>query len=79
MKKVITIIECDLCGKENVLLQGISYPVYFLTEQTEGRPVKPYISQEKLDLCETCANKVLKIKGVGAQGYNEYTIREVQS
>ena len=80
MRKEITktTIVCDICRNEITEHDciNISYPVVFLTEQTEGRPTTPYINQKQLDMCKTCAKKALKVEATGAQGYNNYTIRE---
>lgn len=75
MKKIVEQFFCDLCGNQTDVTQ-IKYPVIFYTEQTEGRSCEPYISYETLDLCTDCQNRVLKIKAVGAQGYNEYKVKE---
>ena len=64
-------IICDCCKLEKPT-QKIKYPVLFLTEQTEGRSVSPYISYENIDLCQECIQNSICIRGVGAQGYNEY-------
>ena len=50
----------------------VNYPVLFLTEQTEGRSVKPYISNQELDMCADCIRINISISGTGAMGYNEY-------
>jgi len=66
---------CDLCSKEKATkMQLVNYPVWFTTEQTEGRYVKPYISQQKFDACEECMAKIIKIQGSGAQGHNKYCL-----
>lgn len=66
---------CDVC-KERVNLNFFAkIPVIFVTEQTEGRPIKPYIDMATLDLCDTCKDRVLDgnfIFAAGAQGYNRY-------
>jgi hypothetical protein len=76
MKKVSEIFICDVCNKEEVKMQTISYPVLFTTDQTEGKPRKPYISQEKLDLCSSCLDKIVKLQGSGAQGHNTYKLKK---
>ena len=51
--------------------------VIFTTDQTEGRSVKPYLSIEKIDICQSCLDKILKGNYVfanGAMGYNEYNL-----
>lgn len=76
MKRTIEIITCDIC-KKNVdgKVQNLQIPVIFHTDQTEGRCCKPYISVEKLDLCEECVMKITNVHGSGAQGFNEYELR----
>ena len=64
-------IICDCCKKEKPT-QKVKYPVLFLTEQTEGRSVDPYISYQELDLCKECIRLTVCISGTGAMGYNEY-------
>ena len=64
---------CDICGEETTV-QKVNYPVIFHTEQDEGRPVKPYISQKMIDMCQDCLLKALRIDGYGAQGNNEYEL-----
>ena len=71
-----TIRNCDICRNE-IAAQGtpISLPVAFITEQTEGRPVEPYLSYEKLDVCSPCLKRFLKdlpLMGSGAMGANTY-------
>lgn len=74
MKVTITKCICDVCKREVEKVTEVVYPVIFHTEQTEGRSCSPYISKEKLDLCEGCADKVLVLHGWGAQGVNHYSI-----
>lgn len=76
MKIKIEKLVCDVCKKEVKKVTEVNYPVIFHTEQTEGRSCSPYISQNKIDLCDECAEKVLMLHGVGAQGFNDYTIVE---
>ena len=64
---------CDICereSKEELLV--VSVPHWFMTEQTEGNPIKPYINKVPLHLCSECIEKVVVVKGWGAQGYNSY-------
>lgn len=73
-KKLIT---CDIkgCGAENPANVKKQIQVIFHTEQTEGRGVTPYLSNETIDICSSCLTKVLKgnyIHGSGAMGYNDY-------
>ena len=77
MKKVIEKVFCDVCKKEVEKFTHLQYPVIFYTDQTDGRSCDPYISLEKLDMCDDCASKCLMLKGYGAQGLNDYTIRKV--
>lgn len=74
MKKMIEVCTCDVCGAQPHLTQRVNFPVLFHTEQTEGRPVVPYISQQQLDLCDACVGKFLLIHGDGAQGHNSYYV-----
>lgn len=78
MKKVRQIEEvtCDLCGSECDEFAEVSYPVVFDTDQTEGRGCKPYISQKKIDVCPSCAKKVLMVRASGAMGFNKYRVVE---
>lgn len=76
MKIHIEKLACDVCKKEVGKVTEVVYPVIFHTEQTEGKSCSPYISKEKLDLCDDCAAKVLMLHGRGAQGFNDYTIAE---
>ena len=74
MKKVIEELYCDVCLKKVDKLYDVRYPVIFTTEQTEGRSCPPYIYHTDLGICPKCAEQVLKLKGAGAQGYNDYSI-----
>ena len=75
MKKTIEYTICDICGKE-ADTENINYPVLFTTEQTDGRACKPYVSQQKLDVCADCMGKIIKLTATGAQGCNTYRVRE---
>jgi len=72
----VTYKVCDIKGCSNKTERTIQIHVKFLTEQTEGRNVKPYLSKEKLDICDTHLEEILDkeklIKGSGAMGYNTY-------
>ncbi len=74
MKKTIEICTCDICNKEDKKAQTINYPVLFITEQTEGRGCTPYIYQTKIDVCQECLSKIIKLQASGAMGNNIYTI-----
>lgn len=66
---------CDLCKTETKEIQLINIPVAFVTEQTEGRTVTPYLSTKAIDVCSGCHEKIIEnypIKGAGAQGHNRY-------
>ena len=71
MEVIKKTIICDCCKLEKPT-QKVKYPVLFLTEQTEGRSVKPYISYQDLDMCKDCMKVNITIAGTGAMGYNEY-------
>lgn len=73
-----TTYTCDLCGKEMYSSNTRVLPVAFITEQTEGRPTKPYISNDKVDVCSSCLALFidrLPVVGEGAQGYNVFRWR----
>ena len=72
----ITTHVCDLC-RGKAVHKKCPVPVTFLTEQTEGRPVKPYLAIESLDLCEVCLELIVRrqpIQASGAMGHNTYEI-----
>lgn len=71
-KKIIEIIVCDMCGKEDKDCKSLNIPVLFTTDQTEGRAVTPYVTQQPIDMCSGCIEKALTVTGYGAQGYNTY-------
>ena len=79
IEEIVTkIYRCDLCDKEvsgDVLTQKVTLPVKFLTEQTEGRAVTPYITHGTFDLCNDCLEKAVTVVGQGAQGYNKYWLK----
>lgn len=74
-RKTIEICICDLCNKESEIKQ-FKLPVKWLTEQTEGRNVKPYFLEEQLDLCEECLDKVTSLEAWGAQGFKNFKLRK---
>ena len=80
MRSTIEIVKCDLnnCGSEKeVKLTNLN--VVFTTEQTEGRPIKPHLTNESLDICNKCMDRVLKgemIFANGAQGHNNYYFKD---
>lgn len=76
MRQIVEKFFCDLCKREcaEKALQSFSYPVIFYTDQTEGKLCEPYVSHTKLEVCQKCCGKILKVSATGAQGYNEYTI-----
>jgi len=56
-------------------LKGKYIQVIFTTEQTEGRSVQRYLSNETIDICEGCMKRILNgeyLYGSGAQGFNQY-------
>lgn len=66
---------CDVCHNKAVLI-GFRLTVIFTTDQTEGRNVDPYLSTERMDLCQKCQDFILKgnmLTGKGAMGHNTYT------
>lgn len=84
-RKIKLQIDCDVCKTSWAIDEAEfkrtakSYPVKFLTEQNEGRGVKPYFEFALLDLCADCEENLLKVyplTAVGAMGYNEYKIKK---
>ena len=83
-KQVKTIIACDIKGCDRTsedydTHEDVKISTIFHTEQTEGRSVKPYNYEEKLDLCEYCFDKHSlgqRVHGWGAQGHNTFEFRE---
>lgn len=74
MSKTVT-YHCDICSKKAILKKDIQ--VIFLTEQNEGRSVKPYLDVVNIDLCNYCLDEILNGKPVfatGAMGHNTYSI-----
>ena len=68
---------CDICGAEFAEQRSVNVPVVWTTEQIEGRSCQPYYRNERLDLCEDCADRVHVVKATGAQGRNHYVFRKV--
>lgn len=75
------IVTCDLCRKDkNVVTKKMG--VIFETDQTEGRPSKPYIDSANLDICSACLSHVLKgnyIFAYGSMGYNKYYFKSKEA
>lgn len=68
---------CDKCGMPATLLK-VNVPMRFTTEQTEGRPTKPYLEINKMDLCQPCMDRIIDgqpLSASGAQGHNQYIFR----
>lgn len=68
-------IFCDICEKEISNAKAKEIQIIFTTDQTEGRSCEPYLSNQVIDICKDCMDKVLKgnyIFAHGAQGYNTY-------
>ncbi len=67
---------CDINNcKNEVAEKQKQLQIIFLTDQTEGRGCKPYLTLEKIDICQKCLDKVLEgeaVLGTGAQGHNQY-------
>ncbi len=71
-----TTITCDIkgCDKDADHKQK-TVSVRFTTEQNEGRSTTPYLSGEKLDLCDEHYQKyidTLPLVGSGAMGFNDF-------
>jgi len=70
---------CDIKGCQNEVPKEnrkTRMDVIFTTEQTEGRGVPAYITNEKIDICASCKARVIMCKrylvGHGAQGSNTF-------
>jgi len=78
MKDTKITYTCDVCKEvinDYCTTTRRYLDVIFITEQTEGRCVKPYIDKIALDVCEKCMEHLLTgnyIYAHGAQGHNEY-------
>lgn len=70
---------CDIsdCDNEATNIDK-QLQIIFVTEQTEGRPIKPNFSIKKIDICNDCLNEVLTtstyIRASGAQGNDKFWI-----
>lgn len=74
-----SICKCDLCEKVSPEFQSKEIQVIFTTDQTEGRSTLPYLSNERIDICGNCLNKVLEgnyIFAEGAMGYNNFYFKK---
>lgn len=70
----VTLHKCDICGGDATELKK-QIQVVFITEQTEGRPTSPHLSNETLDLCKVCLDRLVRshpLRGSGAQGFNTF-------
>lgn len=69
---------CDICGKEVGKKDYVSVGllVKFTTDQTEGRPCKPYFSREDFGLCWDCLDKTVVVEASGCMGHNHYRWRD---
>lgn len=68
MKRTITEIKCDICGKDAVYeeMPLIAHRTYDSTDG-QGRYKSPLICTEKADLCEECAIKATNVHSIGVQ------------
>lgn len=76
-----TTVTCDIkgCDKDADHKQK-KISVRFMTETTEGRSTTPYVSGEFLDLCSDHYQHyidTLPIEAYGAQGFNDYSFKDV--
>lgn len=74
----VVTITCDVCKDEMSSIhkdEKTRLSVVFTTEQTEGRPTRPYLTSQDIDICNKCMQNILEGKmlfGQGAMGYNTY-------
>lgn len=66
MIKKIEIQICDLC-KEEKEIQNIIVPVFRTFDANDGRTFydRKIFSNEKLDLCNDCLEKITKVHSIG--------------
>ena len=58
MRKTIEEIKCDVCNRP-MNDKTTELTIVFTTEQNEGRPCTPYLTNGKVDLCDDCKKKIL--------------------
>lgn len=84
-EKVALTVSCDVCGRPFWASEDndgrdrpepVKTAVWFETEQDEGRHVKPYLQTVEIDICPECAEKGIRIRAVGAMGFNDYRIED---
>ena len=81
MKKVTTVVHCDVCNSTKNVKEEVRVQVIFTTEQNYGRTITPYLTSDfhKLDLCEICLDTIIEdgkyLYGSGAMGYNKYEFK----
>lgn len=77
MKKETYFCDFQNCNNE-ATVSDFELTVVFTTEQTEGRPCKPYLTTAKFDICIDCIKKIVDNRkiptGSVAQGFNKYYI-----
>lgn len=74
MIKTIKKEICDLCGEE-VPTSEVIVPTFRTFDSTDGRMMyssKKYLN-EKIDLCDSCLEKITVIHSIGVQ-CNEYKL-----
>lgn len=79
MKIEKLICDVDNCITNNEDVKSVDLQVIFETNQTDGRSCKPYLSNEKVDLCTNCRQKILDnnyLHAYGAQGHNTYYFKK---
>ena len=65
---------CDVCESQKDVTSN-TLQIIFITEQTEGRSVNPYLSNKTIDICRSCYEYVLEgnyLRGSGAMGHDAY-------
>lgn len=71
---------CDICDSNGTVYLNKATPVVFVTEQTEGRMVDPYLTLQAMDICSECLKRMANNRelptGSGAQGRNKYWFNE---
>lgn len=72
----ITTIQCDVCKATDEVACRNNIPVVFITDQTDGCRISPYMLVMPVDLCPDCESHMVQNREIltasGAQGHNKF-------